>query len=191
MKNLISRYYVYCIKKIFFFSEESKKILNSEEAVLKSGGVFIIGQKPDSLDSSGFFNDRKAFSGKVTQIGLWSKALDLSDIKDLAECVTSNVQTSDLKISWNLQSNWILKNARVSQISDISLLCQRSPLLGQLIWLAPVGQLRISEICRRVEGILPDWRNASGANTLAIKLFKSVQVKLFIMFLLRERSSEV
>jgi hypothetical protein len=36
--------------------------------------------------SSGYFNDRKAFSGKVAQIQLWNGQLLSEDIREMAHC---------------------------------------------------------------------------------------------------------
>ena len=71
---------------------------------LKSGGIFIIGQKQDSLDSSGYFNDRKAFSGKVAQIQLWNGQLLSEDIRKMAHCEKESVENSRRIISWYEQS---------------------------------------------------------------------------------------
>ena len=65
---------------------------------LQSGGILIIGQKQDSMDSSGVFNDRKAFSGKVAHIQLWNGWLMSEDIKKMANCQSENIVSSTNQI---------------------------------------------------------------------------------------------
>ena len=108
----------------------------------------------------------------MTQIQLWNKALSDLDIKAIARCESNGVN-SGIKVSWQLQSNWILSNGSTTEV-DLNELCSRSPLHNQLIWLEPIGQTVMAEYCEKVNGKMPDLSNLEEDIQNAVDIFTAV-----------------
>lgn len=74
-------------------------------------GLFIIGQEQDIFGGS--FKNEEAFSGRITQLYIWERALEASEIRTMEkECkpVTSGLvfkwSTSGLEMEPSLQTHW-------------------------------------------------------------------------------------
>ena len=61
---------------------------------LTSGGYLILGQRQDNMETSGFFDEDKAFSGSVTQFEMWDQALQSSVISGLNFCKSESTDDS-------------------------------------------------------------------------------------------------
>ena len=137
-------------RTLFILSSETY----NQPTELISNGSLIVGQNQDSLDTSGFFDHRKAFSGQVTQVQMWSVVLNPTEIKDLADCKVQNTQETQEIVFWNNLQGWELSNVNTTEV-NLEKLCTRSVLLDRLIWLKHVSYDHIFEICNKVEGKLP------------------------------------
>ena len=91
----------------------------STPAELINNGILIVGQNQDSLDTSGFFDQRKAFSGKVSQVQMWNRALNSEEINKLASCTVENIQSNNLVVRWNNLQGWESSNVNLTDINDL------------------------------------------------------------------------
>ncbi len=55
-------------------------------------GVFILGQNQDSPGENFDFN--QAFSGELSQVGIWDRILTLSEIRQMTTCEVNLLVTS-------------------------------------------------------------------------------------------------
>ena len=154
----------------------------STPAELINNGILIVGQNQDSLDTSGFFDQRKAFSGKVSQVQMWNIALNNEEIKKLASCTVENVESNQLVVQWgNNLEGWESKNVNLTDFNDLSQLCTRSPLLDRLIWLKHVSYNQIFDICYKVDGKMPlvnsdkDHSKIQNLTSQVLEIFKATE----------------
>ena len=133
-----------------------------------------MGQNQDSLDTSGFFDHRKAFSGQVTQVQMWNVVLNPTDIKDLATCKVQNVFENQEIVQWNNLQLWELSNVTTTEV-NLGKLCTKSPLLDRLIWLKHVSYDHIFELCNTVEGKLPIIKSVEDNQSLENKTTEVLQ----------------
>ena len=128
-------------------------------------GILIVGQSQDSLDTSGFFDYRKAFSGKVSQVQMWKSALTPYEIKNLATCQTENVQSNQEIVQWNNLDSWEISNANTTDLK-LEALCTKSLLLDRMLWLKHISYDQMFEICNKVEGKLPIINSINDNNSI-------------------------
>ena len=153
----------------------------STPAELINNGILIVGQNQDSLDTSGFFDQRKAFSGKVSQVQMWNRALNSEEINKLASCTVENIQSNNLVVRWNNLQGWESSNVNLTDINDLSQLCTKSPLLDRLIWLKHVSYNQIFDICDKVDGKLPivnsvkDSQKIQNLTSEVLEIFKATE----------------
>ena len=90
---------------------------------LKPGGELIIGQDQDTI--GGFFDSNQAFSGELTQVGLWSRILSNEEIDSLANC-SSNMQVIGKYLYCTYSSrSTINKNYSIRYVMRIIPRCSR------------------------------------------------------------------
>ncbi|XP_067825590.1 adhesion G-protein coupled receptor D2 [Heptranchias perlo] len=84
--------------------------------IIAGSGTFIIGQDQDSL--GGTFKQNEAFSGNITDLNIWTHALDVSQITAVNVC---SLPQRNLIYEWNLDS---LEIEPTVQIAEIRLNCR-------------------------------------------------------------------
>ena len=66
-------------------------------------GAFILGQENDQLLYGGSFDAQQAFSGKMSQVEVWSKEVSSNDIKNMALCNIATLEDESKIISWEVE----------------------------------------------------------------------------------------
>lgn len=67
-----------CINIVFRYSQAFQS-----GAVIRGGGVMVLGQEQDSLGGS--FSPEEAFTGDLSQLNVWDKVLSPQDIYNLVQ----------------------------------------------------------------------------------------------------------
>ena len=82
--------------------------------------AFIIGQDPDPPSPNGGYEKEQVFVGDITELNIWNKTLDETEILNMGLCKTfpkGNV------VSWNLD-NFLLNQVEKHEISSLEELCK-------------------------------------------------------------------
>ena len=121
-------------------------------------GSLILGQEQDGkpkYDNGTFdpiFDEKQAFSGKLTQVELWNVNLSPSEINDIAKCVVTSLKPDNRVITWG-SVEWIAKQATVKDI-PLQNLCDENLILNQFIWPRRINYNSFSTYCHTIHGIV-------------------------------------
>ena len=112
------------VGKLYYNGELIKQVsegnftdIESGESVLQSS--FIIAQEPDIFE--GGYDPAQLFNGEISELNMWNKVIDDTEIKSLATC--SKLVRGDV-IAWEKEYFTIFK-AEASVAKNISLFCEQ------------------------------------------------------------------
>lgn len=124
---------------------------------LSRDGILVLGQEQDG--PGGYFDETQSFSGELTQVEVWNSLLSQDDIQDLASCNRESVATDTQVVSWIL-SKWIVSPEVAMRKEDqLDNLCRPSVLKNWLIWADRVTYKQMSDVCKRMDGVMPTQNN--------------------------------
>ena len=123
-------------------------------------GVLVLGQDQDS--PGGNFDKDQAFSGEISQFGIWKRVLTVEEIQEMAVCNVSTI-SSGLVVGWtsDLEDEWEISS--LVEISSVPLtdLCATPDLLDKFIQTEKISYEKFKPTCDRLGGVIPVVRNQS------------------------------
>ncbi len=78
------------------------------------GGVLAIAQEQDEI--GGGYDPNQAFSGKISDFGVWNRALSQSEVSRLAKCEIVDDQTRLVKWTWPFNRSWIVRGVEIQEV---------------------------------------------------------------------------
>jgi hypothetical protein len=148
----------------FFCSLETVSVQSAVK--LAKGGYLILGQKQDSMETSGFFAKSQAFSGKMSQFEIWDKELSEEVIKGVASCQSETSEEQHRTITWS-SNDWETSNVELAE-DTLDSFCAAVPLDDRLIWLEQVSYAQIKETCDKLDGELPILNSMEDASKISM-----------------------
>ena len=111
-------------------AETTQTLDKDQFKTVEGGGVLIIGQEQDSI--GGYFDDTQSWSGSVTQLEIWSKAISLDDIQKLASCEIETLDIPERIVQWTENQWTAFGNVSLKQES-LGTFCQTPPRLNSVL----------------------------------------------------------
>ena len=134
-------------------------------------GVLVIGQEQDLVGAA--FNVYQAFSGKLSEVNMWSRVLPDDTIRALA-WKSDNLQ-GDI-VSWR-RSLWDLSGVEIT--NDVSgvgpLNADETFLNGKFILAETTNYDDFSSLCRVMRGRLPEPRNMQETFNLGLGMISGLR----------------
>ena len=136
-------------------------------------GSLILGQENDVLLVGGSFDDRQAFSGKLSQVQVWNLELNSEDVKQMANCQIETIENGKI-VNWKAE-NWQIYNVDIDfENADF---CKENP--RKLIWPHLINQYHLLNFCHRAGGKLPeiftekDFKHEQNSNGESFELIRN------------------
>ena len=144
----------------------------------------------------GRFDEKQAFSGRMTQIDLWPEEISGWDVRRLANCEVETVKKDSRIIGWD-DGKWIVRGPVFRTDEPLAKLCEPNIIVSKLViptdvrsctkyqWLNFTVQLiylsyfqvsynDLKSICDKVDGQIPIINDNKDRNDTVSKLHKDV-----------------
>ena len=110
--NKVARFYYNGKPVITETSSHFPEILESNDVVFDSS--FTIAQEPDTLN--GGYNPAQLFNGEISELNIWSKVIDETQISAMARCFS--IVKGDI-VAWDKQT-FVFNNVLAKKINNIT-----------------------------------------------------------------------